>query len=343
MLQASSPSKHNSMLGKTIPHPKSTNYDEQEDEFRTPAAKRVKREHAAGSNSRPKATTKRDRDIIPDSDADSDEEVFEETSQNRRTDLESCLPQIETDKQAIEAYEASRAAEQAELGLKERFDGQNWTRGKSSIYVDAFNLALSTVLEDEGHLFDEAEHAVFKQWHDLCYETQYLYVRLFLRKTSSWHRINKLGYHSDVADLQTAVYDLQRMRNLPTPSSQVEKHPGEFEAPEESVLRAQFTFADRSEDCIKDLEEASSLLLLDELKAIAKDVKAQGKNKKELLRAFRKASGEQRSLEFSSLRRSDTNGSTASDASGGSGNDSREATPGRTANRDAHFVDKHHG
>ena len=267
----------------------------------------MKREHAGSSNSSPRSTTKRDR-VVPDSDADSDDEVFEERSQSRRTDLESSLPNIETDKEAIEAYEASRAAEQAELGLKERFDGQKWTRGKSSIYVDAFNLALSTVLEDEGHLFDEAEHAVFKQWDQLRYETQYLYVRLFLRKTSSWHRINKLGYHSDVADLQTAIHDLQHMRELPAPPSQVEKHPGEFEPPEEAAFGARFTFADRSEDCIKDLEEASSLLLLDELKAIAKDVKAQGKNKKELLRAFRKASGEQRSLEFSSLKRSDTNG-----------------------------------
>lgn len=338
MLQASSPSKHNAMFGKTIPHPKSTNFDEEEVEFRTPAAKRVKREHPEKSSPRYTSKSQSRRDVISDSDADSDDEVFQDAPPSRRTDLEFALPPVQTDKEAIEAYEASRAAEQAEPGLKERLDGQKWTRGKSSIYVDAFNLALSTVLEEEGHLFDEAEHAVFKHWNELCYETQYLYVRLFLRKTSSWHRINKLGYHSDIADLQTAVCDLQEVRDLPAPSSQVEKHAGEIEPPEETAFGPQFAFADRSEDCINDLEEASSLLLLDELKEIAKDVKVQGKNKKELLRAFRKASGEQRSLQFTSLKRSDTNGSAASDASAGT--DSRASTPGFSTNRDAYFVDK---
>ncbi|KAI7545491.1 hypothetical protein KC331_g6182, partial [Hortaea werneckii] len=137
------------MLGQTkiIAHPKSTNYDDDgEQDFATPPAKRVKRE-------------------IPDSDANSDDELLEhEEQQARRTDLESALPPIQTDKEAIEAYEATRAAEQAELGLKDRLDGQKWVRGKSSIYVDAFNLALETVLDQESHLFDEAEHAVFKQW-----------------------------------------------------------------------------------------------------------------------------------------------------------------------------------
>ena len=342
MLLASSPSKHNSMLGKTVTHPKSTNFDEEEEAFGTPPAKRLKREQPDESQSEAATFFKKEsrKDVTPDSDADSDEEVYEESPQSRRTDLESALPPIQTDKEAIDAYEASRAAEQAEPGLKERLDGQNWTRGKSSIYVDAFNLALNTVLDDEGHLFDEAEHAVFKQWNELAYETQYLYVRLFLRKTSSWHRINRLRYHSDIADLQKAISDLQIIREQAAPSSQAENHPGESDPPNETVLGTQFTFADRSGDCIKDLEEASSLLLLDELKAIAKDVKVQGKNKKELLRAFRKASGEQRSLKFSSLKRSDTNGSTASDASCGTEDDSREATPGRTENRDAHFVDK---
>ena len=342
MLQASSPSKHNAMLGKTIPHPKTTKFNEEEEEFETPASKRIKRQHTGklSLSSRSDRKSQSRRDIISDSDADSEDEIYEESPQSRRTDLESALPPIETDKEAIEAYEASRAAEQAELGLKERLDGQKWTRGKSSIYVDAFNLALSTVLEEESHLFDEAEHTVFQQWNDLCYESQYLYVRLFLRKTSSWFRINKLRYHSDVADLQAAVADLQESRELPVSCSQIERHPGEFDPSEETVFESQFTFADRSEDYIKGLEEASSLLLLDELKALAKDVKAQGKTKKELLRAFRKASGEQRSLHFSSLKRSDTNGSTASEASAGTEDDSREATPSRATNRDAYFVDK---
>ena len=56
------------------------------------------------------------------------------------------------------------------MGLNHR----NWTKGKSSIYVDAFNLALETVLDDERHLFDEKEMEVFNQWRVLHYEAQYL-------------------------------------------------------------------------------------------------------------------------------------------------------------------------
>lgn len=342
MLQASSPSKHNAMFGKTIPHPKSTKFDEAEEDFDTPPAKRVKREIADSVTTSPThAKSQRPRrDIIPDSDVDSEDEDFEEKPQSKRTDLESALPLIQTDKEAIEAYEASKAAEHAELSIKERLDGQAWVRGKSSIYVDAFNLALDTVLGDEGHLFDEAEHAIFKTWRDLSYEAQYLYVRLFLRRTSKWHRVNRLGYHSDISDIPQAIKDLQATRDLPETSSQAQRHPGELEPPDDTTFDGVFTFADRSEDYITDLEEASSLLLLDELKTIAKDAKVQGKNKKELLRAFRLASGKQAGLGFSSLKRSDTEESVLSNGSGASGTESRDATPGRYENRDTYFVNK---
>ncbi|KAM3420325.1 Fanconi-associated nuclease [Cercospora zeina] len=329
MLQDSNTSKHNSMLGKKIPHPKSTKYDD-DNGFPTPPAKRVKT-----------GASRVARNEIPDSEDGSDIELSEEPKGARQTDLETALPQIETDEKAIEAYEASKAAEQAALGLQERLEGRKWTRGKTSIYVDAFNLALETVLEEESHLFDEAEHAVFKRWRELTYEAQYLYVRLFLRKTSSWHRVNRLGYHSDIADLQKAVEELQLVRDLPVASSQEQGHPGELAPPEGTTLEDHFTFADRSQDCITTLDEASSLLLLDELKAIAKEVKVQGKNKKELLNNLRKTSGSQTALSrFGSLRRSDTDETTASHGSEHVEDDSREATPGKLENRDTHFLDK---
>ena len=343
MLEARSPSKHNAMRGKgkPIPHPKSTNFDE-DAEFQTPPAKRVKRDVSDYAHSvlKPKSSPRKAarRDEIPDSDADSDNETLEAEKEVRRTDLETALPPIETNDEAIEAYEATRAAEQAELGAKERLDGRKWVRGKSSIYDDAFNLALETVLDQESHLFDDAERAVFKCWQELGYEAQYLYVRLFLRKTSSWHRINKLGYHSDIVDMAQAIADLQSVQDLPAPSSQAGEHPGELDAPEGTTLDSSFTFADRSEDCIKDLEEASSLLLLDELKALAKDARVQGKNKKELLRAFRRTSGKQTGLGWGGLKRSETEESMVSTRT--VEDDSRETTPSRPENRDAHWVAK---
>lgn len=177
MLQASSSSKHNAMLGQRILHPKSTNFDEGDD-LEKPAAKRPKREVTEDDEtsdvSRPSSPSKFNR-VIADSDADSEDEDLSEPSKTRRTDLETALPPIETDKEAIEAYEATRAAEQAEgNGLHDRLGQRKWIKGKSSIYVDAFNLALETVLEDESHLFDEAEMTVFHRWRDLSYEAQYL-------------------------------------------------------------------------------------------------------------------------------------------------------------------------
>lgn len=99
-----------------------------------------------------------------------------------QTAFESSLPAVATDREAIEEYEAMRASQisQNDAGDADdsaaRIDKRNWVRGKSSIYVDAFNLALDTVLEDEAHLFDDKEKCVFDQWRALGYEAQYLSV-----------------------------------------------------------------------------------------------------------------------------------------------------------------------
>jgi Fanconi-associated nuclease 1 len=94
------------------------------------------------------------------------------------------LPPAAEGIEAIEEYEAMKSSQPA----AEEDDDDNgapekpkplWVKGQSSIYMDAFNLALDTVLEEESHLFDEKENDVFKQWRALEYEAQYLYV-LFL-------------------------------------------------------------------------------------------------------------------------------------------------------------------
>jgi Fanconi-associated nuclease 1 len=60
---------------------------------------------------------------------------------------------------------------------------------------------------------------------------------------------------------------------------------------------AQFRFADDTDE-ITTLEEASSLLFLEELKLLAKDAKVQGKSKKELLEAFCASSQRQTGLNW---------------------------------------------
>lgn len=347
VLETSKPFKHNAMLGGIrISHPKSTKYDEDDStsDFATPPAKRIKVEttsHTSPSRTIPHSRSRRELDTIPDSEEDSGFEDVARTDgvTERRTDLEAALPQGLSDKEAIEAYETSRAA--GELDLHGRLDQSKWAHGKSSIYVDAFNLALYTVLDDESHLFDAAEHAVFEAWRALDYEAQYLYVRLFLRKTSAWFRINRLGYHSDVSNLDNAIKDLQLGRDLPNGDIDEHQHPGEAETPDGLAFSRRFVFADRSEDHINTLEEASSLLFLDELKAVAKDAKVQGKTKAELLRALRRTSGKQTGLGFASLKRSDTDLSTAS-TDARSEDQSRSTTPTGTTreNRDSYFLEK---
>ena len=323
------------MITRFIKHPKSTNFDGEKE-------RPTKRQKVHDSPSKRSPAKKYANREIPDSDDEGDDVDIEEGDAIHKTDLESALPSVNTDAEAIEEYEAFKASqgespEETAARLKDR----TWVRGKSSIYVDAFNLALDTVLEEESHLFDEAEREVFSLWRRLNYEAQYLYVRLFLRKTSAWHRIKNLGYHSDISDLDAAIETLQRMNNLPTSSAQVESHPGELEPPEGTTLSTSFKFADRSEEEITTLEEASSLLKLDELKALAKDAKVQGKNKRDLLKALRRTSQKQVGLGFVGLKRSDTDSSRRSSASGIETPDSELAEDfSSDGNRDAHFTHK---
>ena len=186
-LQVRRPGSHNQMLGNRIRHPPSTNF---EDDFDTPTAKRLKRLDSTDSSlsrredsavedederdQTPVAQLQRPYHEIQDSEAESDDDNDFPPEPGRKTDLESALPPVKTDKEAIAEYEATRAAEAANLDLDGRLSQRKWVSGKSSIYVDAFNLALETVLENESCLFNEAERAVFEEWRNLSYEGQYL-------------------------------------------------------------------------------------------------------------------------------------------------------------------------
>ena len=168
-------------------------------------------------------------------------------------------------------------------------------------------------------------------------------MRLFLRKTAAWHRINRLKYYGDIADLPAAVQDLLEPRKLPAAKQFVLINPGETEAPKDTVLQDSFTFADGSDGHIDTLEEASSLLKLDELKAIAKEAKVHGKNKSELLKALRKTSQGQGGLGWGALRRSETEDSVNSEKGFQPDEESleeKENFDGTNVNRNSHFVRK---
>ncbi|KAK0660812.1 VRR-NUC domain-containing protein [Cercophora samala] len=257
----------------------------------------------------------------------------------RQTAIESSLPAVPTDKEAIEQYEAMRSSQpqiDEDNTATTRLEKRQWVPGKSSIYVDAFNLALETVLEDESHLFDVKEKYVFEQWKGLSYETQYLYVRLFLRKTASWHRVERLqsSYSNDITDIDLAIENLLEPRELPgdgTDSPQ--ERPSE--GLEEWSLTDTFSFADDSQAYIKSMADATPLLSLDELKALAKDLKVKGKNKADLVKALCRTSAQQAGLLSLGLSRQNTNESTVSRDQ--ESEDSQERTE---VNRDSHFLRK---
>lgn len=171
-------------------------------------------------------------------------------------------------------------------------------------------------------------------------------MRLFLRKTSSWHRIARLGYHYDIADIQAAVKELQEKRSLPkktSPDQPIPIYPRSepaITAHEQCVFEDSFAFADASEDFIGSVEEAVSLLSLDEVKALAKEVKVQGKNKPDLARAICRMSTQQAGLFSVGLVRTDTTDSVDSSTSSMSNKQSPGPGLGDDGNRRKHLLDK---
>lgn len=122
------------------------------------------------------------------------------------------------------------------------------------------------------------------------------YVRLFLRKTSAWHRTSRLGYHSDISDIFSAIESLQSSRPLPKVSGEVLVTSVKIEDSDSHLKGNSFAFADALTEETTTLEEVSSLLSLDELKSIGKEAKVRGKNKTELLSALRRMSRAQSGL-----------------------------------------------
>ncbi|KAF9879154.1 hypothetical protein CkaCkLH20_03387 [Colletotrichum karsti] len=260
----------------------------------------------------------------------------------RQTAIESALPPIQADKEAIEEYEMMRRS-QVSAPAEHQDSSQpdrKWVRGKSSIYVDAFNLALDTVLADESHLFDEKESHVFKEWKELDYEAQYLYVRLFLRKTSAWHRQDRLGYYSDISDPETAIRSLQEVRDLPETELPPDTNPVEGVDLEEFSLDDKFTFADASEEHITTIEEAASLLSLDELKDLAKEAKFHGRNKADLVKALCRTGHQQTGLFAHGLQRSGSGESPNARVQLGEGRDTPPPLSRQDSNQTGHFLEK---
>ncbi|KAI1096136.1 VRR-NUC domain-containing protein [Rostrohypoxylon terebratum] len=316
--------------------------DEDSDQDVTPKSPARKLKSLPGFRKRDTVAAGFDDDTsLPNSDG--------EVEPSRRTAIETSLPEVKLGKEALEEYQAFRASQEGDnpTDAASRLDSRKWVRGKTSLYVDAFNLALSTVLDEEAHLFNEEETFIFDQWNRLSYEAQFLYVRLFLRKTASWHRIARLRYHDDIKDIEVAVDELQKCRNVPIsfdsrPALGSTDPESKCLGQNESMFDGSFTFADASEEFITSVEEAVALLSLDEVKALAKEAKVQGKNKADIAKSICKMSTQQAGLFSVGLRRSSTLGSTDSPDRNTPETDSPGPGPGPSedSNRRKHFLEK---
>lgn len=166
------------------------------------------------------------------------------------------------------------------------------------------------------------------------------YVRLFLRKTAWWHRQDRLAYHSDVSDLDAAIKTLHEPRDLSHLASAPATAPVKDFDLEEYSLGKSFTFADASEDHIDSVEEAASLLSLDELKALSKEAKVQGRNKAELIRSLTRMTQQQAGLMSLGLSRHNSRDSATSEDLGESTPKEKTVLRRENSNRQQHFLTK---
>lgn len=152
--------------------------------------------------------------------------------------------------------------------------------------------------------------------------------------------MNKIDYGGDIQDILVAAKYLSNSFNLPAIPSIGQNNHSEDAPPFSEEWSTSFTFADRSEGCISTLEEASSLLMLDELKVVAKEAKIKGKNKAELLSALWRTSRSQYGLGWSGFKLSVLEYSTELEQFEKMEEGISGAFEGAKANRNSHFLQR---
>lgn len=166
-----------------LPRPQRKNDSRLSQSTRAPDAerptKRVKRNELEAPDSiiSDDSSLEGDKNTVESTEPDvhDSEEDEQDDARHHVTEFESALAPTHITKEAIEEYETLRSSQLSLEESGEKAKTQSlWIKGRSSIYVDAFNLALDTVLDEESHLFDQKELAVFQEWRDLTYEAQYL-------------------------------------------------------------------------------------------------------------------------------------------------------------------------
>lgn len=158
-----------------------------------------------------------------------------------------------------------------DVALSPRASSKKGRNSGNSLYTQAFETAISTVLEHESFLFSQEELAVFESYRSMPYEARFLYVRLFLRKKAAWFRLDKIGYEGDLSDVLRAS----------------------------QTLWLNSTGFAEDESSILELEEFVALLSLEELKGLGREFNCKGSTKDRLAESLIKLSKEQLGLQRS--------------------------------------------
>ncbi|BGP13581.1 hypothetical protein JCM10213v2_001513 [Rhodosporidiobolus nylandii] len=106
--------------------------------------------------------------------------------------------------------------------------GDEAQRRRTSIYVQAADEMLTTVLSREGFLFNSHEKGALERWHGLEYQARYLFMRLFLRKHGQWIRVSSLraSYTSSSSSSSSPATGPKREASR-TPAFDIEGEGGE--------------------------------------------------------------------------------------------------------------------
>ncbi|OCH92080.1 hypothetical protein OBBRIDRAFT_886490 [Obba rivulosa] len=91
---------------------------------------------------------------------------------------------------------------------------------RQSMYVEEFEKMLKTVLSEEPNLFSGIELNVLKNYSELSHEARYLLIRLCLRKSNKWHRLESLKYQRELGDgIANAIRELSQTFTTPLGTS----------------------------------------------------------------------------------------------------------------------------
>ncbi|KAI0957731.1 hypothetical protein AcW1_006029 [Taiwanofungus camphoratus] len=178
---------------------------------------------------------------------------------------------------------------------------------RQSMYVTLFEDMLKTVMSSEAYLFSHEEIGCLRNYDNLTYKGRYLLIRLCLRKTDKWHRLDSLKYQGELGDdILDAVHELCSDSDAsslkPYDHVKVEEKeiidftfdersqqpvPGPSNSQEpncESAIRTEPDYSVFAEDdSHASLCELLECLLMDELKTIAKQMKLKLATKRDVL------------------------------------------------------------